>query len=445
MDNNFLIFFIIVWSIIGAIVGPNLYARRGHNPAIGFLVGIFMGGLGGFILLTVLWVSLKPKQKPCPRCAEKVQIGAFICKYCGYYFNPQYVQAQIIHQQRRTKQTTLMTLGMILIMIVLVSVAYLAGLAINVLNEQSQRDVLLNRNATRNAINEQAIATQNIINEQVNATNIAINIDSTATQNAINEQAIATQNAINEQVMINRQRVQSLDLSYISRNEDWIPLELDFDGVAMVLVPNGCFMMGSNTQIGNRTYEAQQPVHEQCFNMPFWIDKYEVTQEQFQRFGGVKAETYNYTDNNFPVTSITWFEANTFCALRGGKLPTEREWEYVARGPSNFVYSWGNYFIETNINSSIPTIVGTKPEGASWVGVMDMNGNVTEWTSSLYQPYPYYTDDGRERDTGNDKSVERTIRGFALGSMFRSSERQGESPSSESGLLGFRCVRPYIP
>jgi len=138
-------------------------------------------------------------------------------------------------------------------------------------------------------------------------------------------------------------------------------------------------------------------------------------------------------------------QANTFCASRGARLPTEREWEYVARGPNNLVYTWGNSFVETYISNGLPAIVGMKPQGASWVGAMDMNGNLTEWTSSLYQPYPYYPDDGRERDTGDDKSVLRTIRGFAVGGMFRASERLGDPPSSQSVLLGFRCVRDYQP
>src|SRR5690606_38998204 len=74
---------------------------------------------------------------------------------------------------------------------------------------------------------------------------------------------------------------EQIALTPVTRNEDWTPTERDFDGVAMVLVPVGCFMMGHSD--GDKD---EEPVHEQCFPTPFWIDKYEVTNAQFARFAG---------------------------------------------------------------------------------------------------------------------------------------------------------------
>ncbi|MBC6935116.1 MAG: TIR domain-containing protein [Chloroflexi bacterium] len=108
-------------------------------------------------------------------------------------------------------------------------------------------------------------------------------------------------------------------LTPVTRNADWTPVERDFDGVTMVLVPAGCFMMGSNN------YDNEKPVHEQCFDAPFWIDKYEVTQGQFSRLGGSKVIPNAFTGDNRPVENITWFEARDFCELRGMRLPTEAE------------------------------------------------------------------------------------------------------------------------
>lgn len=228
----------------------------------------------------------------------------------------------------------------------------------------------------------------------------------------------------------------------ITANDQWTPIEQEFDGVMMVLVPKGCFMMGSND------YEDEQPVHEQCFDEPFWIDKYEATNKQFADFGGVAGRNSNWTGDNLPRERITWFEARDFCELRGGRLPTEREWEYAARGPNNLIYPWGNEFVADNVvyssNSNGRTApVGSRVGGVSWVGAMDMSGNVWEWVSSLYgsNSYPY--------DEENDESVNyntnsRVLRGGSWSYSadgVRSANRFRDSPSGENYGGGLRCLR----
>src|SRR5690606_21843483 len=106
----------------------------------------------------------------------------------------------------------------------------------------------------------------------------------------------------------------------------------------MVLVPAGCFRMGTNVNTNER------PVHDQCFDQPFWMDKYEVTQAHFRRLGGTQANSFAFPGINLPVENITWNEAQDFCELRGGSLPSEAEWEYAARGPDGLVYPWGIIF-----------------------------------------------------------------------------------------------------
>nr|MCU0499970.1 SUMF1/EgtB/PvdO family nonheme iron enzyme [Anaerolineae bacterium] len=116
-------------------------------------------------------------------------------------------------------------------------------------------------------------------------------------------------------------------------NADWPPFIHQFeDRVPMVLVPPGCFSMGSTD------FSDAIPVHEQCFDQTFWIDQTEVTQGQFARLGGVQADPSDYSGENRPVEDITWFEARDFCELRGARLPTEREWEYAARGVESWIY-----------------------------------------------------------------------------------------------------------
>ena len=93
----------------------------------------------------------------------------------------------------------------------------------------------------------------------------------------------------------------------VTNNYEWQSYSQEFNGVEMVLVPAGCFMMGSNSGASD-----EQPVHEQCFDEPFWIDRYEVTNEQFNRLDGVASDTSNWSGNNLPRESITWFEARDF-------------------------------------------------------------------------------------------------------------------------------------
>ncbi|MBK8025639.1 MAG: SUMF1/EgtB/PvdO family nonheme iron enzyme [Chloroflexi bacterium] len=108
------------------------------------------------------------------------------------------------------------------------------------------------------------------------------------------------------------------------------------DGIVMVQVPAGCFQMGSEQGAGD-----ERPVHQQCFDSPFWIDRTEVTQGDFDRLAGVKSDSQNAPQADHPVTRINWFEARDFCALRSARLPTEVEWEYAARGPENQLFPWG--------------------------------------------------------------------------------------------------------
>jgi formylglycine-generating enzyme required for sulfatase activity len=161
----------------------------------------------------------------------------------------------------------------------------------------------------------------------------------------------------------------------------------DFGGVVMVLVPPGCFMLGSENGGGD-----EKPVNQQCFGKPFWIDRTEVTQSQFMQLGGQMAQAPYFKGNSRPVDSITWFEARDYCARRGARLPTEAEWEYAERGPDNLVYPWGNVWDEgkavwSRSVSQGTAYVGSISNGASWVGATDMIGNVWEWTSSLYKQF----------------------------------------------------------
>jgi formylglycine-generating enzyme required for sulfatase activity len=268
-------------------------------------------------------------------------------------------------------------------------------------------------------------------------------------------------------------RPEQLIQTPVQTNSDWTPYEHVFDGATMVLVPAGCFMMGSTDEqldaafeqcesdrgVGKclrELFEDEQPVHEICFDEPFWIDKYEVTNEQYGGLGNSENCLEWSSEADQPRNCVTWFRARDFCATRDARLPTEAEWEYAARGPDGLVYSWGNDFIGDNaIYEDSPEYgeikiapVGSRPSDASWVGALDMSGNVSEWTSSLYEDYPYDAQDGRERDTGGNTDVVRVVRGGTLsGTAYfqRAAHRSSWTLRNVGSVLnrGFRCARSY--
>jgi formylglycine-generating enzyme required for sulfatase activity len=223
----------------------------------------------------------------------------------------------------------------------------------------------------------------------------------------------------------------------VSSNNEWAPVVQEFNGVKMALVPAGCFMMGSES--GN---DDEQPVHQQCFESPFWIDMYEVTNAQYGSPGRWKGA-------DRPREGISWLDAEAYCETRGARLPTEVEWEYAARGPDGLVYPWGDSFVAGNAvyknNAFMQTAnAGSHPGSASWVGAQDMSGNLWEWTYSLYGPYPYQATDGRE--AGADDGDNRALRGgswFSTEHFLRTTARAQGGEGDANDYFGFRCARSY--
>ena len=220
----------------------------------------------------------------------------------------------------------------------------------------------------------------------------------------------------------------------VAHNADWTPVTATFDGIEMVLVPPGCFMMGSET--GRRD---ERPPNQVCFQKAFWIDRTEVTNAQYGSDG-------HFSGPNLPRENLLWSEAHDFCVQHGGRLPTEAEWEYAARGPDDLIYPWGNTLIDDNLvfdrNTPNQTAdVGSRPSGASWVGALDMSGNVFEWVNSIYKPYPYNANDGREddSDTTSPRVYRSGIRSY-LDYGVTASIRFHMDPTERDWFLGFRCA-----
>jgi formylglycine-generating enzyme required for sulfatase activity len=226
----------------------------------------------------------------------------------------------------------------------------------------------------------------------------------------------------------------------VAHNDEWVPLVREFDAVPMALVPPGCFLMGSEEGDDN-----EQPVHEHCFDRPLWIDLTEVTNVQYGSEG-------HFSGIDRPRDTVDWFEAAAHCRSRGARLPTEAEWEYAARGPDGLSYPWGTVFAAHNVFFADNSLeqswdVGLRPAAASWVGALNMSGNLWEWVSSLLKSYPYDSADGREVD-GVANQGQRVLRGGSWESdaaLLRTTVRYSDDPHAALPDRGFRCVRTYEP
>jgi formylglycine-generating enzyme required for sulfatase activity len=233
----------------------------------------------------------------------------------------------------------------------------------------------------------------------------------------------------------------------------------------MIFIPGGTFQMGRDDGPDN-----EKPAHSESVK-PFEIDKTEVTNAQYSEFVQVthsaptnqEGETQYWKpwvgdkppagQDQWPVRNVTAVEAGmyaTWLSNRDGKkyrLPTENEWEYVARsGGSTKLYPWGDVWKNgyANVDSSLPQPVGSFKEGATNTGVLDMIGNVQEWTSSNAS---IYAGNPTHLTVPPDQQGHLVIRGGSYRDKPRgdgaitATYRIWVDKTTKHPLLGFRLVR----
>lgn len=223
----------------------------------------------------------------------------------------------------------------------------------------------------------------------------------------------------------------------------------------MVLISGGTFKMGRNDGDIKERPEHAVTVKD------FWMDKTEVTNQEYLQF---ISETNHPAPNhwvygkpvqgteNFPVRFVSFEDAETFAAWRSKRdgvtyrLPTEAEWEYAARnGSKNNLYPWGDKYSDANavmnVPDSEPSQVGSKPEGKNAWGVLDLIGNVWEWTSSEITPYP-----GSNAEVKKPTEKRIVVRGGSAHENpaklnITATFRADVSVKQKEKTLGFRLVR----
>lgn len=230
----------------------------------------------------------------------------------------------------------------------------------------------------------------------------------------------------------------------------------------MVFIPAGECMIGGSADLPVTKFSS--PVHKVALKA-FFIDKYEVTFKQFLNFvmnSGYKSESLK-TDKNFmtfyrsrnnpnePVIGVTLFDAEEYAKWSKKRLPTQEEWEKAASWDESTKkasrYPWGDEWKDGVCNTAEAgkgnlAEVGTFEGDVSYYGVRDMLGNVFEWTSSNYDPYP----GSKFRDVNFGKK-HFVVKGSAYsleGKPWSLATRASYPPNVLYGQ-GFRCVRPATP
>jgi formylglycine-generating enzyme required for sulfatase activity len=235
----------------------------------------------------------------------------------------------------------------------------------------------------------------------------------------------------------------------------------------MILIPAGEFLMGSNPQQDEAAWDDEQPQHR-LYLPDYYLAKIPVTNGQYRAFvlGTGREAPEGWANRapprgveDHPVVNVSWYDARDYCQWlsevteRRYSLPSEAEWEKAARGTDGRIYPWGNQWDTTRCNSTESnlgktTSVHTYPQGASPYGLLDMAGNVWEWTRSLWTTnagrseyrYPYRPTDGRENlDAGRE--VLRVWRGGAFDYSLRHARcavRGRYGPCLRGSSFGFR-------
>ncbi|OGW20091.1 MAG: hypothetical protein A3K09_02575 [Nitrospinae bacterium RIFCSPLOWO2_12_FULL_47_7] len=242
----------------------------------------------------------------------------------------------------------------------------------------------------------------------------------------------------------------------------------------MVEIPASAFHMGFDTDNDMEWGDVdEEPVHEVYLDT-FFIDRYEVTAQDFSRFLNEHpaeidryirlepAVTVEKSEGKiqprqglglYPINSVSWYGADAFCRWNGKRLPTEAEWEKAARGADQRIFPWGNehpnneratyrrFFDKLGFKAMEP--VDSMQRGRSPYGLHHMAGNVWEWVSDWYAD-DYYQETESKNPQGPATGTSKVLRGgnwYYKAYYMRTTYRFNEKPARFNTWQGFRCAK----
>jgi sulfatase modifying factor 1 len=228
------------------------------------------------------------------------------------------------------------------------------------------------------------------------------------------------------------------------------------DGLKYIWIPPGTFMMGCSPG-DNECRDDEKPAHQVTISKGFWIGQTEVTVGAYKRFAGMTGRQMPYApyydeqwaDANMPMTDVMWNEAHDYCGWMGGRLPTEAEWEYAARGGSR-ESRYGNIdeiaWYGGNSGNRAHEAAQKRSNG---FGLYDMLGNLGEYVNDWYDPH-YYQNSPLQDPTGPPSGYWHVSRGgFYLANTVVptvSMRMTGEAGRRQDmGGWGFRCAGESLP
>ena len=227
-------------------------------------------------------------------------------------------------------------------------------------------------------------------------------------------------------------------------------LGIVFGAEQFALIPAGTFQMGDLTGHGDPN---ELPVHTVNITQPFYMQKTEVTQEQWRAVSGNDHSEFDSCGNTCPVENVSWHDIQQFLATlnakdpgKGYRLPTEAEWEYAARAGTTGDYGGSGILDDMGWhagNSGSTTHPAAQKQPNAW-GLYDMHGNVWEWVQDRYAS-DYYSVSPTDDPQGPTTGTYRVLRGGGWGSHVLASRSAGREnydfPSSRNPDNGFRLVR----
>jgi formylglycine-generating enzyme len=230
-------------------------------------------------------------------------------------------------------------------------------------------------------------------------------------------------------------------------------------GIVLIEMPSGRFTMGSPASELGR--QADETAHDVTLNHPFFLGQHEITQQEWRTVMGTSVSRFTGCGPRCPVENITFPEVQQFVAALNAqpdrevvfRLPTEAEWEYACRAGTTTPFSIGDTLTTAQANYNgrqprgtvasglfreRPTPVGGFP--ANQWGLVDMHGNVSEWTADWYGAYPSEDVTDPLGPTSGDRRVMRGGSWQADANSARCASRSAQDPDGRDSTVGFRVA-----